>query len=340
MGGMQVHEYVARRLIKVPFVLIGLSILIFGISRLGGSPIGIYLEHEMTPQERVELEQRYGLDKSLPEQYARWLAGIFRGDLGWSGVSAAPVTEVLPAKLAASAELAFVAGLVAITLGISLGTYAGARRNRWPDHATRVLSISGASLPLFWFALISLIVFYLWLGWAPMGRADIGLWASIRHPTGFYTIDALLNGNLTAFADALRHLWLPALVLGYQSTAQIARIMRSSLVDEMSQDYVDAARAKGLPERRVIRRHARRNALVPTVTVIGTTLGLLMVGSVVVELVFQWPGLGRWIADGALRGDRATVMAFILVSGVVYMMANLVVDVVYAYLDRRVELGT
>jgi ABC-type dipeptide/oligopeptide/nickel transport system permease component len=135
-------------------------------------------------------------------------------------------------------------------------------------------------------------------------------------------------------------LWLPALVLGYQGTAQIARIMRSSLVDEMSQDYVDAARAKGLPERLVIRRHARRNALIPTVTVIGTAFGHLLTGSVVVEMVFQWPGLGRWIADGVLRGDRATIMAFILVSGVVFMLANLVVDVLYAYLDRRVELGT
>ena len=336
---MQVHEYVARRLIKLPIILIFLSMMVFGISRLGGSPIGIYLEHEMSQEEVEEISQRYGLDKSLPEQYVRWLGGVFQGDLGWSGVSAAPVTEVLPAKAAASAELAITAGIIAITLGIGLGTYAGARRNSWADHITRVLAISGASLPLFWFALLSLMVFYLWLGWAPMGRADVDLWAAISHPTGFYTLDALINGNMAALGDALRHLWLPALVLGYQGTAQIARIMRSSLVDEMTQDYVDAARAKGLPERQVIRRHARRNALVPTVTVIGTTLGLLMVGSVVVELVFQWPGLGRWIANGVLRGDRATIMGFILVAGAVYMLANLVVDVLYAYLDRRVELG-
>jgi ABC-type dipeptide/oligopeptide/nickel transport system permease component len=337
---MQVREYVARRLIKLPLILILMSILVFGISRIGGSPIGIYLEHEMSEQDVAQIEQRFGLDKSLPEQYVRWLVGVFRGDLGWSGVSAAPVTEVLPSKLAATAELAVGAIFVAIVVGIALGTFAGARRNRWPDHVTRVLSISGASLPLFWFALLMLIVFYLWLGWAPVGRANVDLWTAISHPTGFYTIDALLNRNLAAFGDALRHLWLPALVLGYQGTAQIARIMRSSLVDEMSQDYVDAARAKGLPERLVIRRHARRNALIPTVTVIGTAFGHLLTGSVVVEMVFQWPGLGRWIADGVLRGDRATIMAFILVSGVVFMLANLVVDVLYAYLDRRVELGT
>jgi ABC-type dipeptide/oligopeptide/nickel transport system permease component len=336
---MQVREYVARRLIKAPMILILLSVMVFAISRMGGSPIGIYLEHEMTDQEVAQIEQRFGLDKSLPEQYVRWLVGIFRGDLGWSGVAAAPVTEVLATKTTATAELAILAGFVAVTLGIALGTFAGSRRNRWPDQVTRVLSISGASLPVFWFGLLMLIPFYLWLGWAPTGRADVDLWATITHPTGFYTIDALLNGNLTAFGDALRHLWLPALVLGYVGTAQIARVMRSSLVDELGRDYVDSARAKGLPERLVIRRHARRNALIPTVTVIGYTAGLLLCGSVVVELIFQWPGLGRWIANAVLRGDRATIMAFVLVSGTVFTVVNLVVDVLYAYLDRRVELG-
>jgi peptide/nickel transport system permease protein len=336
---MQVHEYVIRRLIKLPMVLILLTIMVFAISRLGGSPVAIYLEHEMTHEEVLRIEQRYGLDKSLPEQYVRWIGGVVQGDMGWSGVSAAPVREVLPDKITASGELAILAVVIAIVLGIALGTFGGARRNRLGDHVTRVLAIGGASLPLFWFALLSLIVFYLWLGWAPLGRASPETWASITHPTGFYTIDAIWNGSWSAFVDALSHLWLPALVIGYQGTAQIARIMRSSLVDELSKDYVDAARAKGVAERKVIRRHARRNALMPTVTVIGTTFGRMIVGAIVVEMVFQWPGLGKWIAAAVVRGDRATIMAFILVAGVVYMLANLVVDVLYAYLDRRVELG-
>ena len=336
---MQVREYVVRRLFKLPLIVIAMSILIFGISRIGASPIGIYLEHEMTADEVEELKERFNLNDPLPAQYWGWVSGVARGDLGWSGVSVAPVRDVLPGKIAASMELAILAAIVAIVLGIALGTYAGSRRGRWGDHVTRVVAISGASLPLFWFALLMLILFYVILGWAPNGRYDVNVWAQITHPTGFYTIDALLNWNLSAFLDAISHLWLPALVLGYFALGQITRIMRSSLVDELEMDYVDAARAKGLPERVVIRRHARRNALIPTVTVIGHAFGHLLQGNVVVELIFQWPGLGRWIADAVLRGDQATILAFVMVTSVIFLVVNLIVDTLYAYLDRRVELG-
>jgi len=336
---VQVREYVIRRLLKLPLVLIAITALVFGLSRVGGSPIGIYLEHEMSPSEMAALAERYGLDKSLPEQYVAWLAGVLRGDLGWSGVSVAPVSEVLPARFVATMELAIVAGIITIVMGIGLGTFAGARRNRLADHITRVFTISGASLPLFWFALLMVILFYLVIPIAPLGRFDPNIYSQIAHPTGFYTIDALLAGNIGAFFDALRHLALPAFVMGIEGTAVIARMMRSSLVEEMEEDYVDAARAKGLPERLVIKRHARRNALVPTVTVIGLGWGLLLQGTVVIETVFRWPGMGRWATTAVLRGDRATIMAFILVAGVIFLVVNLIVDIIYAYLDRRVVLG-
>lgn len=336
---MEIREYVVRRLLKLPLLLFLVSLLVFGLSRIGGSPIGIYLEHDMTHEQVVELEERFGLHESLPEQYFAWAGGVLRGDLGFSAVSAAPVARILPEKLAASLELSVLAAIVAFGLGVGLGTYGGARRDRLPDHATRIVAISGASLPLFWFALLVLIFFYLILGWAPLGRSDPDIYAQIAHPTGIYTLDALLAGNSTAFVDALRHLWLPALVLGYEGLATITRVMRSSLVDELQEDYVDLARAKGLSERFVIKRHARRNALMPTVTVMGVAFGLLLQGSVVVELIFQWPGLGRWIATAVLRGDQATIMAFVMVAAVIFLLANLVVDVAYAYLDRRVVLG-
>ena len=166
------------------------------------------------------------------------------------------------------------------------------------------------------------------------------MYSQIVHFTGFYSLDAVLNLNGAALVDSWRHLALPALVLAFEGMAVIARMMRSSLVEELGEDYVDSARAKGLSERQVIRRHARRNALVPTVTVIGLSLGVLLQGSVVVEIVFRWPGLGQWATDAVLRGDRATVMAFVLVTSIVFLLVNLVVDVVYAYLDRRVVLGT
>jgi peptide/nickel transport system permease protein len=319
---------------------VGTSIIVFALGRVGGNPIAIYLEHEMTAAEVAEIEERYGLDETLPEQYIAWLGGVVRGDLGYSGVSAAPVMEVLPRRLAATLELSVAAAIVAVTMGIALGTFAGARRNRLPDHLTRIFAISGAATPIFWFAIVLLIIFWVRLGWFPVGRSDAAVFASIAHPTGVYTLDALLAGSFTAMRDALWHLTLPAVTLGYGATAIITRMMRSSLAEELNEDYVDAARAKGLPERLVLRRHARRNALIPTVTVIGLGFGFLLQGTVVVEIIFIWPGMGRWMADAVLRGDQATIMAYVLFTSILFLVVNLVVDVLYAYLDRRVILGS
>jgi peptide/nickel transport system permease protein len=337
---VQIREYVIRRLLILPLILVGTSIIVFALGRVGGNPIAIYLEHEMTAAEVAEIEERYGLDESLPEQYIAWLGGVVRGDLGYSGVSAAPVMEVLPRRLAATLELSVAAAIVAVTMGIALGTFAGARRNRLPDHLTRIFAISGAATPIFWFAIVLLIIFWVRLGWFPVGRSDAAVFASIAHPTGVYTLDALLAGSFTAMRDALWHLTLPAVTLGYGATAIITRMMRSSLAEELNEDYVDAARAKGLPERLVLRRHARRNALIPTVTVIGLGFGFLLQGTVVVEIIFIWPGMGRWMADAVLRGDQATIMAYVLFTSILFLVVNLVVDVLYAYLDRRVILGS
>jgi peptide/nickel transport system permease protein len=337
---MQIRDYIIRRLMVLPILIVGTSIVVFALTRIGGSPIGIYLSHEMTPAEVEQIRERFHLNDPLPLQYFYWARGVLSGDLGWSGVAAAPVTQVFPAKLAATIELSLAAGIVAVALGIAMGTFAGARRNRLPDHIIRVVSIAGASMPLFWFAILLLIVFWVQLGWFPIGRSDPDIWASIAHPTGLYTVDAILAGSFTAFWDAIWHLILPAIALGYGATAIIARMMRSSLVEELQEDYVEAARAKGLPERLVLKRHARRNALIPTITVIGLTFGFLLQGTVVAELVFRWPGLGRWMADSVLRGDQATIMAYVMFTSVLFLFVNLVVDVIYAYLDRRVVLGS
>lgn len=336
---MQIRDYLIRRLMVLPLLLIGTSIIVFTLTRVGGSPVGIYLSHEMTAEEVAEIEERYGLDEPLPMQYIYWISGVVQGDLGWSGISVAPITQVMPEKIMATLELSIAAAIVAVTMGIGLGTFAGARRNRLPDHLTRIFSISGSSMPTFWFAILLLIVFWVYLGWFPVGRSTTAIYQSIGHPTGLYTVDALLAGNIRAFLDALWHLVLPAIALGYGATAIIARMMRSSLVEELQEDYVDAARAKGLAERLVLRRHARRNALIPTVTVIGLSFGFLLQGSVVTEIIFQWPGIGRWMADAVLRGDQATIMAYVLFTSVLFLVVNLAVDVIYAYLDRRVTLG-
>ena len=336
---MQIKDYIIRRLMILPFLILGTSIIVFALTRIGGSPIGIYLSHEMNPAEVQEMKERFHLDKPVPIQYFYWIKGVFQGDLGWSGVASAPVVDVFPKKFAATMELAIAAGIVAVSLGIAMGTFAGARRNKLSDHIIRVVSVSGASMPLFWFAILLLIVFWVWLGWFPIGRSDPNLFEAIPHPTGFYTIDALLAGNFAAFRDAVWHLIMPAVALGYGATAIIARMMRSSLIEELQEDYVDAAKAKGLAERVVLKKHARRNALIPTVTVIGLTFGLLLQGTVVAEIIFRWPGLGRWMASAVLRGDQATIMTYVMFTSILFLIVNLVVDIIYANLDRRVVLG-
>lgn len=332
------HRYIGRRLLALPFVILAVSILVFGLTRLGGTTIGPYLEPGMTDEEIAALEERFNLDEPVPMQYLAWLGGVVRGDLGWSAVAAAPVTQVFPTKLAASIELGMAAALWAVALGVGLGTFAAKRRNRLPDQLASVFAVGGASMPTFWLGIVLLIIFWSYLGWFPHGRSDPGLWASIPHPTNFYVIDSLLAGNFRALADAAWHLVLPALTLGYAAVGIITRMMRSSLLEEMGRDYVDAARARGLPERLVVRRHARRNAFIPTVTVIGLSIGIMFEGTVVVETIFGWPGLGNWMADSVLSGDQATTLAFVIFTSVLFLVINMAVDVIYGYLDRRVVL--
>jgi ABC-type dipeptide/oligopeptide/nickel transport system permease component len=336
---MQIRQYIVRRLLMLPLIMLGVSVVVFTLTRFTGSPVGIYATPNMSPAQVAALEARYHLDDPIPVQYVYWLGGVLRGDLGWSGVSVAPVTDIVPVKLTATLELALFAAVIAILGGIALGTLAGVRRNRLPDHFARLFSISGASTPTFWFGLLLLIPFYVVLAWFPLGRATPEIYDRLDHYTGLYTVDSLLNLDIAAFGDALWHLTLPAITLGYSAMAIIVRMMRSSMVEKMSEDYVDAARAKGLPEKQVIRRHARRNALVPTSTVIGLSFGFLLQGSVVVELIFRWPGIGQWVTDAILSGDQATIMAYVLVTSLIFMTVNLIVDVAYAYLDRRVVLG-
>lgn len=332
------NKYIVRRLLALPFVVLVVSILVFGLTRLGGTTIGPYLVPGMTPDEIQALEERFHLDDPVPVQYLFWLRGVASGDLGWSAVAAAPVTEIFPQRMAASFELGAAAAVWAVAFGIKLGTFAASRRNKMGDQLTSVFAVGGASMPAFWFGIILLIIFWSYLGWFPSGRSDPAVWNSISHPTNFYTIDSILNLNFRALMDALWHLVLPALTLGYAAVGIVTRMMRSSLLEELGRDYVDAARARGLPERLVIQRHARRNAFIPTITVIGLGIGIMFEGTVVVEKIFGWPGLGSWMADAVLSGDQATTLAFVIFTSVLFLSINLIVDVIYGYLDRRVVL--
>jgi peptide/nickel transport system permease protein len=292
----------------------------------------------MTDEEIAALEERFNLNEPLPMQYLAWLGGVVQGELGWSAVAAAPVVDVFRQRIPASFELGAFAALWAVTLGVGLGTFAARRRNRVGDQVAGVMAVGGASMPTFWLGIVLLIIFWSYLGWFPHGRSDPEIWNSIAHPTNFYTIDAILAGSFSAFKDALWHLVLPALTLGYAAVGIVTRMMRSSLLEEMGKDYVDAARARGLPENLVVRRHARRNAFIPTITVIGLSIGIMFEGTVVVETIFGWPGLGSWMASSVLSGDQGTTLAFVIFTSVLFVTINMVVDVMYGYLDRRVAL--
>jgi ABC-type dipeptide/oligopeptide/nickel transport system permease component len=334
-----VHRYIGRRLLGLPLVIIMVSVLVFALTRIGGTPIGPYLEPGMTDEEIAALEERFNLDEPLPMQYLAWLGGVVQGDLGWSAVAAAPVVDVFRQRIPASFELGAFAALWAVTLGVGLGTFAARRRNRMGDQVAGVMAVGGASMPTFWLGIVLLIIFWSYLGWFPHGRSDPDIWASIPHPTNFYTIDAILAGNVNALKDAFWHLVLPALTLGYAAVGIVTRMMRSSLLEEMGKDYVDAARARGLPENLVVRRHARRNAFIPTITIIGLSIGIMFEGTVVVETIFGWPGLGSWMASSVLSGDQGTTLAFVIFTSILFVTINMLVDVMYGYLDRRVVVG-
>jgi peptide/nickel transport system permease protein len=236
-------------------------------------------------------------------------------------------------------ELSLAALLVSLVMGIPAGIWSSVMRNRWPDHIVRIFSLIGGSLPIFWLGLIVIGVFYNQLGWLPgVGRID----QFVPPPptiTGLFVVDSLLTGNLPALQSSLAHLILPAFTLGYYSTAVIARMMRSSMLEVLNQDYMRTARAKGLRERLVIVRHGLRNALIPTVTIVGVTFGSLLSGAVLTETIFSWPGLGRYATASAINLDFPAVMGVTLLAAVVYTLANLAVDISYHFLDPRIQNG-
>lgn len=336
---MEVRDYVIRRVLFLVPTLLLISLATFTLTRISGSPIGMYASISSSPEQIAEIREALHLNEPIYVQYFYWLKETLSGNLGWSSEAAAPVTKAIALKAPASFELAIAAIFVAVFIAVTLGTLAGRYEDTWIDHASRMLAVGGMSTPAFWAALLLIYAGYVKFGFFPLGRASPELWDAIPHPTGFYTVDSLLAGNLQAFGDAVWHLMLPALVAGYAESAVITRQLRSEMVEKKHKEFVNAARARGVSERTVFGRHIRRNALIPTVTVAGLSFAFLMRGIVVVELVFNWPGLGRWVANAALSGDYAAIMGFILLIAVMVVTINLVVDVLYAYLDPRVELG-
>ncbi len=335
---MDLKTYILRRLALMLFVLFGIIVITFIVSHvIPADPIGAILGPQAPPELVEKVRKEWGFDKPLPEQFVDYMVNLLHGNLGKSIRTNKPVAEDLMKFFPATIELATAAMIVAIAIGIPLGIISAVKKDKWPDHISRIFALMGVSMPVFWLGLILLFVLYYQLGIFPgPGRLDPGIEAPPRI-TGILTLDSLITGNFEAFTNAVWHLMLPSFVLGYYASASITRITRTSLLEVMTQDFIRTARAKGLSERVVLFRHALRNALIPTTTVIGMAYGSLLEGAILTETIFAWPGLGRYSTGAFLSVDFLAVMGSTLLIAVIYSVANLVVDILYAFLDPRIR---
>ena len=280
--------------------------------------------------------EEMGLNKPLPEQFAIYIGRAVRGDFGTSVLTSSPVMDDIRKTFPATLELATCGILIGAGLGVPLGVWAAVRQGRWVDQVVRLIGLMGYSVPIFWLGLMALLVFYAQLGWvAGPGRIDVAYEFTVERVSGLLLLDAAMAGEWEAFGNALSHLALPAALLGYFSMAYISRMTRSFMLNELSQEYVVAARAKGLSEARIIWRHALRNAMVPLVTVIALSYAGLLEGSVLTETVFAWPGLGQYITHSLQNADMNAVLGGTLVVGTVFIGLNLLSDLLYRLLDPR-----
>jgi len=338
--------YVIRRLLILPIIIFGVTLLIFGMMSFLAPAQRASLYVQAIPKGAGALDEiieKYGLDDPIHVQYFRWLSGVVHGDLGFSRTGKAPVLATIKRYIPASFELAIWAAVPLIWIGIQLGVTSALHHNKPIDQVLRVFAIVGWSFPTFVFGLLVLMIFYAKLQWFPAGR--LSEWANVvvlspefTRYTGMNTLDALLNLRLDILWDALRHLVLPVITLSYVSWALILRVTRSSMLEVLRADYVTTARSKGLKESVVIDKHARPNALIPVATVSGIVLIGLMSGVVITETVFNYRGLGWWVASSAAQLDVISVLGFSLFYAVLVVFGNLAADVMYAYLDPRVRL--
>ena len=341
--------YIFRRILFLPVVFIVLSLMIFSLQMLL-SPVQRISTYISSISElkggRDQIEsliKKYGLDEPFLTQYWGWLENVFNGNLGWSETARSPVSEILLNLFPATAELVILAFIPSFLVAIWLGTKAGANLNKPVDHIIRFITVLGWSFPTFVFGLIMLLLFYGYLNWFPPGR--LSQWAItevegaefIRY-TGANLIDSLLNGRLPIFFDSVRHLTAPVITLTYVNLANMTRVMRTSMLETMRQDYIRTARAKGLSENVIENKHARRNALLPVTTMAGMELAYMMGGVVITETIFDYHGLGQFAAHAAASLDFPAVLGFALYFALVLVLLNLIVDLFYPLIDPRVTL--
>lgn len=329
--------YILRRLLQLIPVLFGMSIVVFSIIHaIPGDPATVILGNQATPEAVEELREEMGLDKPLVSQYLTYVKGILKGDLGTSLKTKRPISEEILPYLTATIELMVMSMLIAVFIGVNAGIIAAWRRASWFDYSAMLIALIGVSVPVFWLGLMEQWIFSEKLNWLPStGRTDA------RNPveaiTGFLLLDSIIQGNWPGFWDVLKHLILPSFALATIPVAVIARITRSSMLEVLQSDYVRTARSKGLSELKVLYKHSLKNAFAPVLTMIGMLVGLLLGGAVLTETIFGWPGIGRYIYDAIGSRDYPVIQSGILIIATIFVFVNLIVDLIYAILDPRID---
>ena len=329
--------FLLKRVFLLILSLIGVTLMVFVISHvIPADPVAIALGPEATAEQIQGLREAWGLNQPLYIQYGIFLKNLIRGDLGYSLVSRRAVTEELRYYFPATLELTTVSMMISIVLGIFIGIVSAVRRNRFFDHLTRTYCIFGISMPIFWLGLLLLLLFYVKLGWLP-GGGRIADGIEVQSITGLLIADCLFTGNWLGLGSSLLHLILPAFCLSSSFLATISRIARSSVLQVIREDYVRTARAKGLPEFKVLAIHVLRNSLLPVITISGILYGQLLGGAVLTETIFSWPGMGRYVVRSILNLDFQPILGFTVLCALLYALANLVVDLLYSIVNPQIR---
>lgn len=330
--------FILRRLSLLIPTFIGVSLVAFFFIRaLPGDPVLLLAgERGISPERYAELMHRYGFDLPLWQQFIVYFSDLLHGDFGTSISTKKPIFTEFFTLFPATLELSFCAVIFAVVLGVPAGVIAAVKRNSWFDHTAMATALVGYSMPIFWWALLLIIVFSGMLGWTPVsGR--ISLMFFFPKVTGFMLIDSLLSGKAGAFQSAVSHLILPTIVLGTIPLAVIARQTRSAMLEVLGEDYIRTAKAKGLSPFRVVAVHALRNALIPVITTIGLQIGVLMAGAILTETIFSWPGVGKWMVDSIFRRDYPAVQGGLVLIALIVMGVNLIVDMLYGLVNPKIR---
>lgn len=335
---MRILYFILRRLLMLVPIMFGVLVITFIIGHvIPADPVYLFVGQEGDPRLIAEVRAQLGLDKPLWTQFYIYLRNFVRGDLGLCWSTRNPVTVDLASRLPATFELIFVSVLVCVCLSFPLGVYAAVKRNAIGDHLSRVVSLLGVAIPGFWLGLLLIYLFFYKLRWAPPPMGRVGLRTDIQAVTGFYLIDTLLQGDLKAFGEVLGYLVLPVAAISLRKLAELTRLVRSTMIEVLESDYIQTARAQGIRKRLIHYRLALKNSLLAPITQIGQMLGDLVGGAVIIELVFAWPGAGRWAVTSALAGDFAPIQAVAVICAAARVASFLIADVLYVIVDPRIR---